>query len=461
MPRMFGTAGIRGLTNVEITPLLALKIAQVFGDYLGNSGKVAVGRDTRFGARMLSDAAACGLASAGLKVEDCGVVPTGCIATYITERKLQGAILITGSHTPPDRIGLIVMMSDGAYVPDHVARTLERLYEQYETRKCVTPPDRIGSIMPADRPLELYRKSLLSSVDVKLIARQRFKVLVDPCNGTACGILTDVLRRVGCTVIEINCTPGPVPGRAPEPRAHSLVATAHEVVKKGCNLGIATDVDADRVLFIDSLGRVLSEDLVGAIFAESELAPLRQRKCVTPINSSGLIEHVCAELNATLEYCPPGQPATIEAVKKIGAHYSYEESGKYYFCQEVMWCDGLLATLKMLEIMARKKKPLHDLGAHLPKFHQVKRLVRCADDRKEAVMARVAEIWKKEATEGRLRDVTVDGLKRIYKDNSWLLMRKSGTEPLIRVFSDSMSPDRSEALVNIGVAIVRRALRES
>jgi phosphomannomutase/phosphoglucomutase len=408
---------------------------------------------------MLSDAAACGFASAGLRVEDCGVVPTGCIATYVTEKKLNGAILITGSHMPHDRIGVIAMMSDGAYVPDRVARALEGMYEQYESRRCMTPPDRIGSILPADCPVELYRKSLLSAVEVKLIARQRPRVLVDPCNGAACGVLTDVLRRAGCIVLEVNGTPSPVPGRAPEPRAHSLIVTAHEVVKKGCDLGVATDIDADRVLFIDSRGQVLSEDLVGAIFAESELTPLRQRRCVTPINSSGLIDHVCAELNATLEYCPPGQPATVEVIKKTGAHYSYEESGKYYFCREVLWCDGLLASLKMLEIMAHRKKPLHEVGAHLPRFYQVKRFVRCPEDRKEATMLHVAEIWRKEATEGRARDVTVDGLKRIYRDSSWLLIRKSGTEPLIRVFSDSISFDRSEALVEIGEDIVRRAMR--
>ncbi|MDQ7779054.1 MAG: hypothetical protein RDV41_05025 [Planctomycetota bacterium] len=461
MTKMFGTAGIRGLTNFEMTPLLALKMAQVYGDYLGNKGKVAVGRDTRFGAHMLSDAAACGLVSAGVNVEDCGTVPTGCLATYVTQKKLDGAILITGSHTPPDRIGLIVMMSDGAYVPDRVARSLERMFEEYSTRRCVTPPDRIGSVVPADAPIELYRKKLLSWVDAKLIARAKYRVLVDPCNGAAAHVLTDVLRRAGCSVLELNAEPSCIPGRAPEPRANVLAATAREVVKKRCDLGVATDIDADRVLFIDANGQVLSEDLVGAIFAEEELAPLRDRKCVTPINSSGLIDLVCAKLNATLEYCPPGQPATVEAIKRVGAAYSYEESGKYYFCRQVLWCDGLLAALKMLEIMARKKLPLSELGAHLPKFYQVKRLVRCEDSKKEAVMARTAEIWKKEGTEGRVKDVTVDGLKRVYKDSSWLLLRKSGTEPLIRVFSDSMSPGRSESLVALGEEIVRRAIKQA
>jgi len=120
----FGTAGIRGKTNIDITPTLALQLGAVFGDYLGNKGTVAMGRDTRYGALMLAQSAASGLMSAGVSVRDCGCIPTG-LANFIRQHQLAGGFLVTGSHTPYDMSGLIILLGDGAYLSPEVGRDLE------------------------------------------------------------------------------------------------------------------------------------------------------------------------------------------------------------------------------------------------------------------------------------------------------------------------------------------------
>ncbi|MBI3273323.1 MAG: hypothetical protein HYZ53_30320 [Planctomycetes bacterium] len=456
--RMFGTAGIRGLTNVEITPLLALRMAHAFGTYLGGRGRMLVGRDTRYGAEMLSAASAAGLMSAGMRVVDVGVIPTGGFATYLTRRKFDGGVLITGSHTPNDRIGFIAMMSDGAYVPEAVAKALEAAYEK-DQRARIPVKHEIGAMEPAELPLELYLQSLLESVDIDLIRKRKFRVLVDPVNGAAAGVIQDFLRRLDCQLLEMNGRPSPVFGRPSEPRASCLGPAAEAVLAAHCDLGLATDVDADRILFIDDKGNILSEDLTGALFADDLLPRMKRKVCVIPINSSGLIELICARHGARIVDCPPGQPATVEAVKAADADYAYEESGKYYFCRQALWCDALLAAGKMLELLARKDLSLSNVSVPYPRFHQVKRTIHCDDRVKVRAMELVRELWEKELLEGRQKDVTVDGLKRVYQDNSWLLLRKSGTEPLIRVYSDATTRERADELVRKGDALLRRALK--
>ncbi|MBI4833805.1 MAG: phosphoglucomutase [Planctomycetes bacterium] len=460
-PKLFGTAGIRGLTNLEITPTLALKISHVYADWLGNKGTVAIGHDTRYGADMLARIISGGLLSGGINILDCGTIPTGGIAHYIVSNKLAGGVLITGSHMPYNTIGIIVMMADGAYIPEEVAHSLEERFARYEIRNARIMPEAIGEYKQADNPIGSYKEFLLGCVDRGLIKQKKYKVLVDPANGTASMILPDLLRELGCEVKAINDNMQPVPERSAEPRAINLKETAAKVTEYGCDIGIATDIDADRVLFIDEAGTVLSEDLVGAIFTRSVFAGCNDEKlCVTPINSSGLAEHTCGAEGVKLEYCPIGQPATLKVIKNLRASFSYEESGKYYFARQALWPDGILASLKIIEIMAKANKKLSVLAGEFPRFYQVKHTIKCDNQRKDKVMKKVFDIWQREGIENKVKDITIDGLKRVYQDKSWMLIRASGTEPLIRVYADAISQERAEELVRIGEDIVKKAMEK-
>ena len=179
---------------------------------------------------------------------------------------------------------------------------------------------------------------------------------------------------------------------------------------------------------------------------------------IVPVNSSGLIEVICRRVGARLEYCRIGQPLTVKALKDLGGVYSYEESGKYYFARRQMWCDGLLSAAKFLELMARTGKKASELVADLPRFHQAKDGLEVEHALKQPLLRKVEETWKNELHQGRVRDVTIDGLKRVYEDGAWLLVRPSGTEDLMRVYSDAPSRDRAEALVRGGMELVGRCL---
>jgi len=456
--RLFGTAGIRGVTNTGITAELALRVARAYGDWIQRharkSGAVAVGHDTRWGSEMLARAAASGFASAGLHVQFYGCVSTGVLSLNVARTSMDGALLVTGSHLPPDRTGLLLLEGDGAIAPFSVTDKVEEILSSEDYRE--VPAKEIGRLEEAFHPYELYVSECMQALDARLCRSKKFKVLADPANGTASYIAMEFLQWLGCTVELINYDPNPVPGRPSEPRAGVVGEAIERVRSEKCDLGACFDVDADRSLFIDADGIPLSEDTVGAIFAKSELRA--GDVCVVPINSSGLIEQVCRQVGARLEYCGVGQPPTLEAVKRLNAAYSYEESGKYYFPRRFLWSDGLYSTGRMIELMAKTGRTVAELAAEFPKFHQVKKNIAVEEARKDQALTRTVQRLEKTLTEGRVRDVQVDGFKRVYEDHSWLLFRKSGTEPLIRVYSDAPGRERAEELAARGVALLSECL---
>jgi phosphomannomutase/phosphoglucomutase len=446
------------VTNIGVTPELAVRLGRAYGDWVQlharKSGTLAVGHDTRWGAEMLARAAACGVASAGLSCHFYGCVSTGVLSLNVSRAPHDGGILVTGSHMPPDRIGLLLQMGDGGIAPFSVTDQVERILESEDFRE-VEPP-RIGLLEEAFHPYELYISETMKALDAYFIRSKKFRVLVDPANGAASYIAKDFFLWLGCDVELINYDPSPTPARASEPRAHTVTEAIREIQRGRFDLGACFDVDADRVLFIDGDGIPLSEDTVGAVFARRELR--KDDVCVVPINSSGLIEQVCREVGARLEYCEVGQPPAVQAIKELGAVYSYEESGKYYFPRHFLWPDGLYSAGRMLELMARTGKSAAQLAAEFPRYHQVKRNVSVEEEKKLPTLGAAIRQLGQRLREGRVRDVTVDGFKRIYEDNAWLLLRKSGTEPLIRVYTDAPTRERAEQLARDGEALLKECL---
>lgn len=455
--RLFGTAGIRGVTNADITPELALRLGRATGHWLRErlkrAPKVAVGHDTRYGASMLARAAACGFAAAGGHVQSYGTVPTGAFCLNVAKTEQDGGLLVTGSHMPPDRIGLILVDGEGAARPFRQTDEIELLLN---ADLPPVPPNEIGRLEEAFHPYELYVSECMKAVDAPRCRARKFKVVADPANGAACEIAKEFFEWLGCQVEMLHFDPNPIPDRPSEPRASSVGAAIELVRREKADLGACFDVDADRLLLIDAAGAPVSEDSVGALLASRLLKP--GQACVVPVNSSGLIELVCGRLDVRLEYCEVGQPAQIDAIRTHKAAFGYEESGKYYFPAHGPWADGLYSAAKVLEIMAREEKALADLVAELPRFHQVKRNIDVPNDAKTKAMLSVARRLQTELLEGKARDVVVDGFKRVYRDHAWLLFRKSGTEPLIRVYSDAPSAERAAELADAGEKLLRDCL---
>ncbi|MEW6070140.1 MAG: hypothetical protein AB1485_05935, partial [Candidatus Thermoplasmatota archaeon] len=217
--KLFGTSGVRGLTNIEITPQFALDLGCAYACYLNNRGKVAVAHDNRYGALAIQQAFIAGLLSNGIDVEDCNIAPTPTLACYVANSNLDGGAIITGSHLSYNRIGIIFFQSNGACLSSMMEEDFEKKYNEKAWEKKRIEPELIGKLTQTSVAPFVHREIVLSALDSKSqakIAAKKFRVLVDACNGTACQFFAGVLRDLGCEVIEINSELSPIPLRAPE-----------------------------------------------------------------------------------------------------------------------------------------------------------------------------------------------------------------------------------------------------
>lgn len=410
---------------------------------------------------MLSNMVIAGMRSAGAQVVDLGETPTPVALTWLTGHPgFDGAVLVTGSHMGPDRIGLIPINANGTYCWSDVTRPLEDAIPGFfETpRQGVHPLKQmrlVQSIDPMDRD-RFYVERALKGVDPSVIRSKNFRTLIDPGNATGTAVSRALLRELGCEVTVINGEPQIIPNRPSEVRPKNCGVAMGITRGLGLDLGACFDGDADRVMFITADGIALAEDVVAAIFAKAVLQA--GDVCVSTINTSGLMAEVCRNIGARLVHCRIGQPDTGRVVLQHGARYASEPSAKYWFGDLFNWYDGPFAVAKMLEIMAMRGMTLAELAAELPVYHQCPDNIDLPDDRKAAVCAEVIRRLRQRLVEDIVKEDDMDGIRFTLRDGSWLLVRPSGTEPLCRVYSDSANEERARSLTALGTELFTEVL---
>ncbi|RLE55346.1 MAG: hypothetical protein DRJ26_00980, partial [Candidatus Methanomethylicota archaeon] len=451
-----GTSGVRGEIHNTLTPELAIKLSLAFAKFLGGSGFIAIGRDVRFQSSILAKACVAGATSGGLNVVDCGVLPTPALLHVVKELKLNGAIMVTASHTPPHFAGLLFFNGDTAELSPKEHEKIEKLV--FSGSLSGVSWNEVGRVENFTGCLDIYLKSILRQVNVKAARSLGAKIVVDPSNSAQCMFLPLIARELGCEVFLINDFPdGAFPGRGPDLHPRFLTVTANYTKQLSADFAIATDGDGDRCLFVNEHGEVLWGDVVGCLFAREELMLKGGGVIVCPINTSNLIEYVCEIAGGEVRYSKVGPPAIIDVMKRFSnVIFAFEESGKYIWPKNVYYGDPGLALGKILEILC-KYGGLSSATSNFPRFHRVKIAVPCPEELKVKVLN-----WLKNKVSELNPSyiVDLDGLKVIFDDGSWLLLRPSGTEPVFRVFSESLDSCRADELAELGSSLVREALSE-
>jgi phosphomannomutase len=451
----FGTAGIRGRSEEFITAELASRVACALArDFAaaGRKGSVVVARDTREHAEEYARAAALHFAAHGLAVDDLGVACSGLVCNYVISAGASGGLYVTGSHLPEGQIGLIALDAEAAYVGAEDARRVEAMIGQPCPASPVFPPgeEPISARDPRPAYWALVRKLFPS--DLKGI-----KVAIDPAGGSSAHFAASVLAGLGADVVTINDTPTPHFPREPEPRARTLEKLRETLLASGAHLAAGYDIDADRVYFFDEKGEGVPEDVTGAILAQRSLS--KGDACVAPVNSSTLIEEVCERAGARFTYCRIGQPEIVRAMKREKAKYAYEESGKYYV-KGLLYSDSIAATAAMARIV-KDEGPLSRIVAALPRLHKWSAAVECPEAKKgEAMRLAVAEAPHSFPAKPH-RYVDIDGLKVIFRDGSWVMIRASGTEELLRVYAEAREEPRARAFGERGKELLGRCVAQA
>ncbi len=440
---IFGTSGVRGFIDQNLKPNLAYKLTIAYYKYSGYK-TIVVGQDDRRQSKILKGAVIDALLSQGVNVLDIGLAPTPVIARLTKELNAEGAVAVTGSHTPPYIAGVLYFLNDTGELGLRDSLKVEKIFERISDSPVGWK--KLGRLEYVDNAVELYVKSILR--DAKKVKNYRF--VFDAANGVAGSYAKAVFEELGLNYGLLNHLPlGSFPNRLPSPTLKHLRKTSKEVREKGFEFGIATDADGDRAIFIDNTGKIIIGDITGAYFASRELE-FKKGKIVTPINSSDSIIEIARQYKIKLIWTKVGPPAIVDAIRKNknDVVFAFEESGKYIWPKTLLYGDSVYSVIKAMEdpqFLENLKK--------IPKFYVVKREVRCADEIKYTVINEVDKI-----TEG--KKIRKDGIKIYYKKHAWMLVRASGTEPLIRVFGHDKVLKNAENIARSGVEIVKEVKKK-
>ncbi|HEY5606044.1 MAG TPA: phosphoglucosamine mutase [Thermoplasmata archaeon] len=421
MPR-FGSSGIRGLANVEVTPELALCVGKALGELYGIT---VVGRDPRTSGPMLSAALIAGVLSAGAGVVDAGLVSTPTLARGASDYKC-GA-MVTASHNPAPYNGIKLWNPDGMAFDEKQQEEIEAAIDSRSFR--VATWDEVGGLSRRDDLVERHIDAILRD-----IGSAKARVVVDCGCGATSTITPYLLREMGCEVVAINAhADGHFPGRDPEPTEENLALLKSTVRSVQADLGIAHDGDGDRMVAVAGDGTFVGGDTLLAIFARREV----RRGLVVPVDASMVVEDLLPE--AKVWRTRVGDVYVASELKRRGADFGGEPSGTWIFPKATFCPDGVYAAARLVSIVA--DRPLASLAQEVPRYPMIRGAV-AYDASKRASIERTLD----RALRGLGAEVTTPDGWRLQFEDGWALVRFSGTEPKIRVLAESREEPRAKEI---------------
>ncbi|MFW9835018.1 MAG: phosphoglucosamine mutase, partial [Candidatus Thorarchaeota archaeon] len=448
LTKLFGTNGVRGIINKELTVDIALRLSRATGTLLG-PGKIAIARDSRMGGEMFTHALISGLTSTGCSVVDLGPVPTPTLQYMIPRLGCVAGVMVTASHNPPHFNGIKVIGSSGIEASRETEDEIEKVYHSNQFTSADW--DKIGEFAHYDSAVDVYLAGIKSLIDVDKIKEKKLKVIVDGANSVGSVVTPRLLREIGCSVVSLNSQlDGHFPGRNPEPIPENLKDLSAAVVAMGANLGIAHDGDADRATFVDETGRVLWGDQSFALIASRVLAKKRGSTLVTPVSSGRLIEDVARNAGAKIDWTEVGSVVVSHRIEEINAELGGEENGGVFYPDHQPVRDGAMTASQILEIMALENKTLSQLVSELPTYFNTKVKVPVPPEKKEPILKALLNLSKD------MNRIIIDGVK-VIRDEGWFLIRPSGTEPLYRCFAEGKTQETADRLSEEGVELIEQA----
>ncbi len=466
---MFGTAGIRKIfqnyseSDLMFTPHMALDVGLALGSYV-NKGAVVIGRDIRMSAIAIEHALIAGLISCGCKVMTLGIVTTPTLAMSLRYLKADAGVMITASHNTPEYIGLKLWNPSGlGFTPDQ-EEEIERLYN-YKAF-CSINWDEIGKVTQINDINDTHIQDITKRI---MFDGNDLTVLVDPGNGSSCDIVPKLLGEYHVNIMTLNAQmDGKFPGRHSEPNKENLEQLSKFLkISNREDIGIALDGDADRVIFLDEKGTIVDPirllTLLAKNYIETNKKSLREEdlKAVTPINSSSVIEDVLNPLGCQVIRCEVGDIKVALKLKENGGFLGGENSGTYIWPEFHCGPDSIVTIAKILQMMVIKDKALGVLLEDIPQYpfySQNFRLIKdipFSHEIHQKILSTMNSLF--ELLEKKINSINeMDGLRFDY-EGGWILIRRSGTSPYLRISGESTESMQKSIEMN---KIVEEKMRE-
>lgn len=446
MGRLFGTDGVRGLANKQLTPELAFRLGWAATTYFGEETHaqpvIIIGRDTRISGQMLEAALAAGICSAGGKAILAGMIPTPAVAYLTRKYNAQAGAVISASHNPFPDNGIKFFAGTGYKLPDAVEDKLEELVLLAAQEQMDRPTgEQVGTIENSHHLIKDYIDYVLATVSQDFSG---LKIVVDCANGAAYEAAPILLKKLGAEVVVLNDQPNGININRDCGSTH-LSQLQQAVVEHQANIGIAHDGDADRCLVVDETGRVVDGDQMMVICTLDLLKNnhLVENTLVTTVMSNIGLHQAVKEAGGKVEVTPVGDRYVLEAMLEHGYVLGGEQSGHIIFSQYSTTGDGLITALQLVSAVKKSGKTLSQLAGLMKIYPQLLVNVRVnTKDGWEDNQAIKASIAQGEAELG---------------DNGRILVRPSGTESLIRVMAEGPDMDALERIVNTIAEVVKKA----
>lgn len=435
MGRLFGTDGVRGVANEELTPVLAMQLGQAGAYVLTKENQhrptIMVGCDTRISGDMLANALMAGACSVGANCIYVGVVPTPAIA-YLTQKyKVDAGVVISASHNPVEFNGIKFFDGNGFKLPDALEDEIEDLIK-IDMRGVKFPTgSRVGKIKYRNDAREEYINHAIQSVNVDLSG---LKIVVDCAEGASFYTSVEALKELGAEVVAIHNNPDGTNINANCGSTHPEELQARVVYEKA-DIGLAFDGDADRLMAVDELGNLINGDQLMAIVGNhmKNQGRLKNDTIVATVMSNLGFFMMAEKNHIQVEQTKVGDRYVLERMREIGASLGGEQSGHVIFLDENTTGDGLLSALHLLQVMVETGQPLSELAAVMEMMPQAQAGAKVANHKKERyldypeIAKAIAEVSERFAGEGRV------------------LIRPSGTEPLVRVMIEGKNQKQIDA----------------
>lgn len=432
---LISVSGIRGIVGEALTPESAVRFATAFGLWT-KGGRILVGRDSRTSSHMLSLAVQAGLASVSCYPVDIGLCPTPTVEVAVTEIGASGAVIVTASHNPPEWNGLKLIGSDGLFLDSEQGKEIEAIYhrEKLQRRKW----DEVGKITRRSDAIERHinRVMRLSVIEPDTIRKKRFTVVTDCCNGVGGLILPALLRNLGCRIVELNSSPTGIFSRLPEPVPENLDQLCKTVVAVKADVGFAVDPDVDRLALVTDKGEAPGEEYTLALATKQVLA-LKTGPVVTNLSTSRMVDDIAETTGVPVFRTPVGEINVAKEMIRVGAIIGGEGNGGVMLPELHAGRDAAVGAVLILQLLASENRPISSIIETIPKYYIVKQKYEASLLDKTRFLEAIREYFSHELTDTR------DGLK-IIRDKSWIHIRPSNTEPIIRIIAEA--PDRALAL---------------
>ena len=444
MGRLFGTDGARGIANKELTCELAMNIGRAAAMVLANENKhpkILIGKDTRLSGDMLEGALTAGLCSIGADVVLLGVVPTPAVAYLIKKYNADAGIMISASHNPFEFNGIKIFSCDGYKLPDELENEIESIVLDHSKPFPILVNDGIGKVIKAENAVSDYIEHIISTVPYRL---DGMNVAVDCSNGSASTTAKELFTKLGANCHILFAEPDGININDKCGSTH-LENLQKYVVENGLEMGVAFDGDADRCLAVDENGNVIDGDFIMAICAIDlhSRGKLAKNTAVGTVMSNMGFGKFCEENHLKFVSTNVGDRYVLEAMLREGYNFGGEQSGHVIFLDYSTTGDGQLTAAQLLSLVHRRNARMSSIATLMTHYPQILINVKVTNEGK-------VQFYKNQDIKNKIESV-----KNELGSDGRILVRLSGTEPLVRVMLEGLDKDKITRLANETADLIR------